>query len=94
MAWNRCGLPTPPDGGPTDQDHRKCPICGWLPCLPNCRLALNYWDVEMGLARLEEGDRCNHGLDDGRDDFTVGEEPFLPPQDYEQEEEFRDGLTG
>lgn len=76
MAWNRCGgYPTPT---PPGEDHRTCPVCGWIPCLPNCRLGLNQWDVEIGLASLQEMDppECGGGGPDEEDN------PFLPPEEY------------
>jgi hypothetical protein len=77
MAWNRCGgYPTP---NPSGEDHRTCPVCGWIPCLHSCRLGLTQWDVEIGLAALQDMDPP---VDYGRG-FPIGDEPFLPPQEPE-----------
>lgn len=77
MGWNRCGMPTPPEG---DEDHRKCPVCGWLPCLPDCRMEMhNQWDIEKLYELLQEMDYTQPG--GGSSGFPIGEEPFLPPTD-------------
>lgn len=100
MAWNRCGFPTPPEDD--GEDHRKCPVCGWIPCLPNCRLGLTIWDVENGLAELQDMDGPpagdappDGGLGGfrGRDDerFDGPADEFEPPPPIDPESFLDDG---